>query len=204
MMRQFATFAATCAAAALGCGAALGHPMPVGGLDHAVSFASGFGHPLTGLDHTLGMVAVGLWAGLNGGRARIVWPAAFVGLMLVGGALGMAALSLPITDAAMADAGIIASVVILGLLIFGGVALPVWPGAMLVALFALLHGYAHGVEMPAQAAAASYATGFAVATAMLQAIGIALASACAGANARRALRGAGALIALAAVVLSVS
>ena len=59
------------------------------GLEHAVSFASGFKHPFTGLDHMLAMVAVGLWAGLNGGRALWVWPVAFVGVMVLGGALGI-------------------------------------------------------------------------------------------------------------------
>src|ERR1700683_1943926 len=58
-------------------------------------FASGFSHPLFGLDHVLAMVAVGLWAAQLGGRARWLVPAAFVGLMTVGGALGMAGVSVP-------------------------------------------------------------------------------------------------------------
>src|SRR5436190_20347349 len=57
-----------------GNGPALAHT----GIEHAVSFASGFAHPWTGIDHMLAMVAVGLWAGINGGRALWTWPAAFV------------------------------------------------------------------------------------------------------------------------------
>ena len=60
------------------------------GIEHSFSFAAGVKHPLTGLDHLLAMVAVGLWAGLNGGRALWAWPVAFVGVMLAGGVLGMA------------------------------------------------------------------------------------------------------------------
>ncbi len=70
----------------LGASPALAHP----GHGSAVSFAAGVAHPLSGLDHIAVMVAVGLWAALKGGRALWVWPAAFVGVMLIGGALGMA------------------------------------------------------------------------------------------------------------------
>ncbi len=102
----------------------------------------------------LAMVAVGLWAGLNGGRALWAWPAAFVGVMLLGGALGMAGVTLPLVES-----GILASVVVLGLLVLGAFRLPVAAGAALVALFALLHGHAHGTELPADGAAVSYFAG---------------------------------------------
>src|SRR5437879_5078293 len=67
-------------------------------LGHAFSFASGFAHPWTALDHVLAMVAVGLWAGLNGGRALWIWPAGFVGVMLPGGALGIAGVPVPLVE----------------------------------------------------------------------------------------------------------
>ncbi len=60
----------------------------------------------------LAMVAVGLWAGLNGGRALWAWPVAFVGVMVLGGALGISGFAVP-----MVEAGILASVVVLGLLV---------------------------------------------------------------------------------------
>ena len=89
-------------AVALGPEAALAHT----GAEHALSFAAGLQASLTGLDHMLAMVAVGLWAGLDGGRALWVWPVAFVGVMVLGGSLGFAGIAVP-----MVEAGILASVV---------------------------------------------------------------------------------------------
>ena len=76
----------------------------------------------------LAMVAVGLWAGLNGGRALWAWPVAFVGVMLAGGALGIAGVPVP-----MVEPGILASVIVLGLLVLTAARLPVALGAALVA-----------------------------------------------------------------------
>jgi urease accessory protein len=168
------------------------------GLEHAVSFAAGFKHPWTGLDHMLAMVAVGLWAGLNGGRALWVWPAAFVGVMIAGGALGIADVQVPLVEP-----GILASIVILGLLVLTMARVPVAAGAVLVALFALLHGHAHGAELPAEASAATYAAGFAIATALLHAIGLGIAHIARGDGGRLLVRGAGALVAVAGVALAV-
>ncbi len=113
------------------------------------------------------MVAVGLWAALKGGRALWVWPAAFVGVMLIGGALGMAHVAVPFVEPA-----ILASVVALGLLVALAVDLPVWAGAAIVAVFALLHGHAHGTEVAETMSGAEYMAGFALATATLHALGI--------------------------------
>jgi len=169
------------------------------GAEHAFSFASGFKHPFTGLDHMLAMVAVGLWAGLNGGRALWVWPVAFVGVMVLGGALGISGIALP-----MVEAGILASVVVLGLLVLAAARLPVAAGALLVAVFALLHGHAHGAELSGGAPAASYAAGFAIATAILHAIGIGVSRMASNANGRLAVRGAGALVTAAGVALALT
>jgi urease accessory protein len=177
-----------------GSGVALAHT----GAEHAVSFASGLAHPFTGLDHMLAMVAVGLWAGLNGGRALWAWPAAFVGVMMAGGALGMAGVAMP-----MVEPGILASVIVLGLLILAAARLPVAAGAAIVAVFALLHGHAHGTELPAEAAAATYAVGFALATALLHGLGVLVALVARSAAGRLAVRGAGALVAAGGVALAV-
>ena len=174
--------------------AALAHT----GAEHALSFAAGFRHPFTGFDHMLAMIAVGLWAGLNGGRALWAWPMAFVGVMVAGGALGIAGVTIP-----MVEPGILASVIVLGLLVLTAARLPVVLGAALVALFALLHGHAHGAELPAQAAAVSYAAGFALATALLHAIGLGVAYVCRSDSGRLIVRGAGALMAVAGVALAV-
>jgi urease accessory protein len=133
------------------------------------SFAGGFSHPLTGFDHILAMVAVGLWAAQLGGRAMYLVPAAFVGVMTLGGALGMAGVHLP-----MVEAGIMVSILVLGLLIAAAVRLPAAAGMAIVGLFALFHGHAHGAELPAGATGLTYALGFIAATICLHAVGIGL------------------------------
>lgn len=131
------------------------------------SFAAGIAHPLGGLDHITVMVAVGLWAALKGGRALWIWPCAFVGVMLVGGALGMAHVDLPFVEPA-----ILASVVALGLLVALAVDMPVALGAAIIGAFALFHGHAHGTEVTDSANGLIYMAGFALATAALHLAGI--------------------------------
>ena len=132
------------------------------------SFLAGVSHPLTGADHILVMVAVGLWAATIGGRAVWIVPSAFVATMAAGFALALAGVHLPFVEPA-----ILASVVALGLLVALAVRLPTASCALVVAVFALFHGYAHGEEMGA-AGAAAFGAGFALATALLHAAGIAL------------------------------
>jgi len=168
------------------------------GLEHATSFSSGFLHPLTGPDHVLAMVAVGLWAGVNGGRGVWAWPVAFVSVMLVGGALGMLGVTLP-----LAEPGILASVIVLGLLVLTAARLPVAIGALLVGVFAVLHGYAHGAELPSAAAAISYSAGFALATALLHAAGLGIAFLSAREGSRLLVRAAGGLVAAGGIALAV-
>ena len=134
------------------------------------SFAAGFAHPVSGLDHMTVMVAVGLWAALKGGKAIWAWPLAFVGVMLVGAALGMLHVPVPFVEP-----GILASVVTLGLLVALAIDLPVSAGVAIIGLFALFHGHAHGTEVPENAGGLDYMAGFAVATALLHGIGIAAA-----------------------------
>ncbi|MER8377042.1 HupE/UreJ family protein [Mesorhizobium sp. M1406] len=138
------------------------------GIGTTSSFTAGFMHPLSGLDHMTVMIAVGLWAALKGGKAVLAWPAAFVGVMLAGGALGMLHMSLPFVEP-----GILASVVVLGLLVALAVDLPVSAGVAIIGLFALFHGHAHGTEVPENASGLEYMAGFAIATALLHATGIA-------------------------------
>jgi urease accessory protein len=168
---------------ALGASPAFAHP------GHEVSsFAAGIAHPLSGIDHIAVMIAVGLWAALKGGRALWAWPAAFVGVMLIGGALGMAHVALPFVEP-----GILASVVVLGLMVALAVDLPVAAGAAIVGAFALLHGHAHGSEVAENIGGAEYMAGFAVATATLHLVGIAFAQLMARAQLRPIIRAAGAL-----------
>jgi urease accessory protein len=138
------------------------------GVGSTASFASGIAHPLMGIDHIAAMVAVGLWAALKSGRALWVWPATFVGVMLIGGVLGMAHLPLPAVEPA-----ILASVIALGLLVALAIDLPVWTGALLIGAFAVFHGHAHGSEVAATVSGAEYMAGLATATASLHVLGIA-------------------------------
>ncbi|MEJ0013910.1 MAG: HupE/UreJ family protein [Bauldia sp.] len=165
-MKRVATPLATAAVFALAATPAFAHV----GVGATSGFFAGFEHPFFGLDHVTVMIAVGLWAALKGGRALWVWPAAFVGVMLVGGALGIAHMPIPFVEP-----GILASVVALGLLVALAVDLPVWTGAVIIGAFALFHGHAHGTEVPESVSGIEYMAGFAFATATLHAIGIAAA-----------------------------
>ncbi|MBI1243563.1 MAG: urease accessory protein [Alphaproteobacteria bacterium] len=159
-------------------------------------FAHGFMHPLSGIDHLLAMFAVGLFAFRLGGRALWAVPAAFVGMMAVGGVLGFEGVGLPFVET-----GIALSVLALGMAVATGITPPVAIAAALVGFFAIFHGHAHGGELPAGAGAAGYTAGFLAATALLHAAGIGAAALAAG---RFALvRFGGAAVALAGVGLLV-
>jgi urease accessory protein len=132
------------------------------------SFLAGLGHPFSGADHVLAMVAVGLWAAQTGGRAKWIVPSTFVAMMAVGFLLAMNAIHLPFVEP-----GILASVVGLGLLVALAVKVPVPASAAVVGVFALFHGHAHGGELGA-ATPLSFAIGFVIATAVLHAIGLGL------------------------------
>lgn len=158
-------FASVCAAlAALSLpAAAFAHT----GVGHTYGFAAGLMHPVGGLDHLLAMVAVGLWAAQLGGRALWLVPTSFVLLMLVGGTLGASGMQLPFIEP-----GIALSVLVLGLLVAGAFRINLAASALIVGLFALFHGHAHGAEMPMEASALGYSLGFALATALLHTAGI--------------------------------
>jgi len=138
------------------------------GIGDASGFLSGLGHPVLGLDHLCAMLAVGLWSAQRGGRAVWLVPVVFLAVMAVGGALGMMAVSIPYVET-----GIVASILILGVMVAAAVRLPLVASAAIVALFALLHGHVHGSEMPATASGVLYGLGFMATTAMIQMCGIA-------------------------------
>jgi urease accessory protein len=134
-------------------------------------FSQGLMHPLTGLDHILAMVAVGFWAGLVGGGARLAYPAAFLGTMVLAGIWGMSGAALP-----GVEIGIAMSVVMLGLAITFNLSPPLAAGTLACGLFAIFHGFAHGAELPENASGLGYALGFVIATAALHGVGLVLAS----------------------------
>lgn len=167
------------------------------GIGATSGFWHGFGHPISGLDHILAMVTVGLFAWQLGGRALWIVPSAFVALMAVGGALGLAGVDIPFVET-----GIALSVVVLGAAVALNIRAPAAVAAALVGSFALFHGHAHGAEMPEDAGGLAYALGFMLATATLHAAGI-LAGFGLGRLAKQTspllLRGAGVLVSLAGI-----
>jgi urease accessory protein len=139
------------------------------GIGQTVGFAHGFTHPVSGLDHVLAMILVGVLALQLGGRALWLVPTTFVSVMAIGGALGMMGISVPFVEA-----GIAFSVIVLGAVVALGIRAPLAIAAGVVGLFAIFHGHAHGSEMPAAAAGIAYAAGFMLATSVLHIAGIAI------------------------------
>jgi urease accessory protein len=131
-------------------------------------FLSGFKHPLTGLDHIVAMVAVGLWGAFLGGRAMWTLPVVFPVVMAFGGALGVLGVPLPGVETGIALSGII-----LGAMVALAARPPLWVAAVIVGVFAIFHGHAHGTELPEAANAMTFAIGFVISTGLLHLSGIA-------------------------------
>ncbi|POZ63355.1 HupE/UreJ family protein [Chromobacterium alticapitis] len=148
-------------------GLALAHIGNDAGIHHGTAFFMGFVHPFTGLDHFAAMLAVGVWSVL---ATRRVWamPFAFAGLLLAGGLIGFAGIALPVVEPMIA-----ASLLVLGLLVCGRVKMALPWGLVVVGLFALFHGIAHGSELPATQAAAAL-PGMALGTMLLHIVGMAI------------------------------
>lgn len=139
------------------------------GVGPASGLAVGLLHPLFGLDHLLVMLAVGVWAGQLGGRARLALPLAFLCLIAVGMAIGMAT-----PAAAASEALILLSLLAMALLVASEARFRTVWAAGLVGLFALFHGHVHGSEVPATASGLGYGLGVLAATALLIGAGLAL------------------------------
>ncbi len=131
------------------------------------ALSCGFLHPLTGMDHLLVMIAVGLWAVQLGGRALWMLPLSFIGSMILGGSAGLLGVQAP-----MVDHCILASLLLLG------VALSMaWNPGMLtafacVAAAGMCHGFAHGMEIPSGMKPALFLAGMIACTGLLHALGI--------------------------------
>jgi urease accessory protein len=135
----------------------------------AGGFMSGFFHPLLGWDHVIAMVAVGLWGAFLGMPALWLLPVVFPLVMTVGGALGVMGVPLPAVET-----GIALSAVALGAVVAAALRPPLWVAAVLVGIFAIFHGHAHGTELPDAADPVAYSLGFVTATGLLHLAGIAL------------------------------
>jgi urease accessory protein len=132
-------------------------------------FVSGFLHPLSGFDHLLAMVSVGLWGAFLGRPLIYVLPVLFPTVMVVGAAMGMFGVPMP-----PLEIGIALSVLVLGGCIAASFRAPIWLAVLIVATFAVFHGYAHGKELPSAADPVGYAVGFVLATGLLHVLGIAI------------------------------
>ena len=162
-------------------------------------FLTGFAHPVTGPDHVAAMVAVGLLGAMLGPPAIYLLPILFPLVMAVGGALGVAAVPLPGVEIAIA-----ASAIALGLMVASGRQIPLAAAAVVVALFAIFHGHAHGTELPAATDALAYALGFVVGTGLLHLVGIVIGIPARWSAGRAMVRALGGAIAVAGVTFLVA
>lgn len=160
----------------------------------ATGLASGLLHPISGLDHILAMVAVGLWGAQLGLPALWLLPVTFPMVMAFGGMLGLIGVALP-----GIEIGIAVSAIVLGLMVAWEAQPPLWAAAVLVGFFAIFHGNAHGRELPPGADAVLYSVGFVVATGCVHACGIGIGTIHRWQAGRATLRIAGAGVTLAGV-----
>jgi len=161
---RFAVWSAAVMALWLQTSVAFAH---VGQGDISGGFVAGVEHPVFGLDHVVAMVAVGIWGAQLGQPAIWVLPVTFPLVMSFGGILG--GLGVPIPGI---EIGIALSAIVLGGMIALAARPPLWVAAVLVGIFAIFHGYAHGAELPESANAIAFAAGFVIATGALHALGI--------------------------------
>jgi len=135
----------------------------------AAGFLTGLRHPVSGLDHVLAMIAVGLWGAQLGAPAVWLLPVTFPMVMAFGGFLGLVGIPVP-----GVEVGIAASAILLGLVVAREARPPLVVAAVLVGFFAIFHGHAHGTELPAGQSGLMYSIGFVVATGCLHGVGIAI------------------------------
>jgi len=183
--RQRAIFAVAFAASWLWPIVAAAHIAP----GEAGGFVSGLSHPVSGLDHVLAMVAVGLWGAQLGAPAIWLLPVTFPMVMAVGGMLALMGVGLP-----GIEYGIAASAILLGAAVMFEVRPPLVVAATLVGGFAIFHGHAHGTELPPGQSPLLYSMGFVMATGCLHAAGIGIGTVHRWAWGKKLLRLAGAVV----------
>lgn len=159
--------------------------------DVAGGFVGGLAHPLSGPDHVAAMVAVGLWGAFLGSPAIVILPVVFPLVMAAGGVLGILGVPLP-----GVEIGVAVSAVLLGMVVALAAKPPLWVAAVMVGIFAVFHGHAHGAELPPGADALAYSAGFVIATGCLHVAGIAFGLLARWPAGRIAVRAAGGAIAL--------
>jgi urease accessory protein len=168
----------------------LAHPQ----VGQVQGFATGFGHPMSGLDHVVAMIAVGLWGAQLGSPALWLLPVTFPMVMAFGGFLGLIGVGLP-----GVEVGIALSALLLGVMVASEARPSLVLAAVLVGFFGIFHGHAHGTELPAGQNGLAYSIGFVAATGLLHGVGIAIGVVHQWAPGRIGLRVAGGAVAVAGV-----
>ena len=158
---------------------------------HGGGFLAGLLHPISGLDHVVAMVAVGLWGAVLGPPALWVLPVAFPLVMAFGGLLGLLGVPIPGVEIGIAVSGLA-----MGLMVLLELRPPLWLAALIVSAFAVFHGHAHGAELPAGSNALLYSLAFVIATGLLHLLGILLGETRRWPGGRRFVQGAGGVVAL--------
>lgn len=149
-------------------GQAMAHHLPPGmeEVDEFAepTFADALAHPLGGADHWMAAVAVGLiaasWGRKTGGRSAALFLAGMAGGM----AAGRMGFQMPLMETALA-----ASVLCLGAAVAGAQRVGARTMAGMAGLAGVLHGSAHGMEMPAAASSWSYGAGLILTSAAITA-----------------------------------
>lgn len=160
----------------------------------ASGLLTGLLHPISGLDHVIAMVAVGIWGAQLGAPAVWLLPVTFPMVMAFGGTLGLMGVALP-----GVEIGIAISAIVLGVLVLAEARPPLAVAAVVVGFFAIFHGHAHGTELPQGQSGILYSMGFVIGTGFLHLVGITLGLVHRWSSGRVALRAAGAVVALAGI-----
>jgi len=158
----------------------------------AEGFLTGLRHPVSGLDHMLAMISVGLWGAQLGPPALWLLPVTFPLVMAVGGFFGLVGVPVPFVEA-----GVAASALLLGAMVAFEVKPKLALAALLVAVFAIFHGHAHGTELPQGQSGLTYSMGFVISTGCLHLTGILIGLAHKWPSGKVALRLIGAVVAAA-------
>lgn len=165
----------------------------------AGGFLSGVHHPISGWDHVLAMIAVGLWGAQLGAPALWLLPVTFPMVMALGAMMGLLGIPLP-----GVEFGIALSAVVLGAMVLTEKHPPLWVAACIVGFFAIFHGHAHGTELPPGESGLLYSAGFVMATGCLHGVGIGIGLIHCWATGRMVLRAAGGTVAVAGMYFFIS
>ena len=147
----------------------------------AMGFVSGAVHPLVGLDHLLVLLAVGAMAAATQGIQRLLIPVSFVGLMGLGfvtAHAGMHGITTGAIETLISTSLFAAATLLVATQLsarFFAVQRSSSVAAWGITAFAIAHGFAHGLEIPAEAGATGFAIGFLLSATAILATGFGIA-----------------------------